>query len=139
MASARIRYRHDSAIYADYRARAARGEAISEFVLAEAGDTPPAQPGDIWTVRWYKATGRGPIAGYSICCPRCLRVHSWTTALNCGSRQGGVCQHNGTGSCWGWTGSAARGTLTASPSLHCIESAGGCGFHGWLQNGVIAE
>jgi hypothetical protein len=46
-------------------------------------ETPPAQPGDVWRVRWYRQNRQnndGPIAGYDICCPRCRQVHAWTTA-----------------------------------------------------------
>jgi hypothetical protein len=102
---------------------------------------PPAQPGDIWRLRWYKQGGEGPIAGYAICCPKCGEVHHWTQAANCArtvdtSSGVKVCAHSGTGSCWTWTGSAEEGTLTADPSLH---ASGACGWHGWLKNGVLAE
>lgn len=99
--------------------------------------TPTAVPGDVWRVRWARTIGTnadGPIAGYAICCSLCLRVHWWTTALNCLPKP---CPHEGVGSCWTWTGSAESNLLTASPSLHCLKEKGGCGFHGWLQNGIL--
>lgn len=111
-------------------------------------ETPPAEPGDVWRVRWYRQNrqnNEGPVAGYDICCPRCRHVHAWTTAHNCGSRRslpdggGFTCDHMGKSSCWTWTGSAEEGTLTASPSLHASAEHGGCGWHGWLQNGDLHE
>lgn len=106
------------------------------------GSVPPADPGDTWCVRWrgHGIVGTpeylpGPIAGYAICCPGCHQVHCWTSATNCGPRnEYGSCPHNGTGSCWTWTGSAEANTLTASPSLYASNA---CGWHGWLQNGQL--
>lgn len=104
--------------------------------------TPPAQAGDIWTVRWY---GTGTLAGYDICCPGCLNLHSWTSAHNCSGRmttaEGRVtCVHqiNHT-SCWIWTGSPILGNVSASPSLHCSSELGGCGWHGFLRNDIMTS
>lgn len=111
--------------------------------------TEPAQPGDVWRLRWYAQNGEGPIAGYAICCPKCLRVHHWSSAGNCGSRRerelpdgegtvGGkytMCDHQvARGSCWDWTGSAEENTLSETPSL--LET-GTCGWHGYLTNGEL--
>jgi Family of unknown function (DUF6527) len=116
--------------------------------------TPLPEPGDTWRVRWY---GSDAMAGYDICCPKCREIHGWTTATNCGSRRalpeweytdpttgvksmkpgGFTCDHSGVGSCWNWQGSAEDNAMTASPSLWCQEEKGGCGWHGWLQNGEM--
>lgn len=142
----RIRFRTDSYSEADDAARLRRGHAPLWHDAEELVGVEPASPGDCWRVRWYKSDGEGPIAGYAICCALCLQVHSWTTALNCGSRNAqGSCEHNGVSSCWQWTGSAEDGTLTASPSLHAIDQGGcpaidnahGCGWHGWLLSGEL--
>ena len=115
--------------------------------------TPAAEPGDVWRSTWYKAGDEiGPPAGYLIGCPTCRQVHGWSTANNCASRRMvtgtnsdgtsftyPTCDHQGVGSCWTWTGSAEDGTLTASPSLHCPKNKGGCGFHGWLENGELRD
>lgn len=109
--------------------------------------TPPAEPGDTWRVRWHpdgeaKTRGEeGPIAGYSICCPKCRQTHNWSTANNCASkreREGGwiSCDHSGKGSCWTWSGSAEEGTLSASPSLFA-NGEGACGWHGFLIDGEL--
>lgn len=110
----------------------------------------PALPGDIWRLSWHRNEGEGPTAGYAICCPLCKQLHYWTTATNCGTQyetsytdskgvahKSMTCTHSGEGSCWNWTGSAEEGTLSASPSLHCVKDLGGCGWHGWLQDGVM--
>lgn len=102
--------------------------------------TPLPKAGDTWRVRWYRPVGEeeGPVAGYAICCPKCGDIHAWTTAINCTSpRENGSCSHSGTGSCWTWTGSAEDGTLTANPSLLVVTPE--CGYHGWLQNGVLSD
>lgn len=134
-----IRFRNDGWFRADDAARIARGIVPIWSEPEELVGVEPAKPGDIWRVRWYKeGGGEGPIAGYSICCPRCLQVHSWTGALNCPKVPGTTwCAHNGTGSCWNWSGSAEEGTLTATPSLHCLLDKGGCGWHGFLTGGVM--
>lgn len=138
----RTRLRTDSAHLADDAARVDRGVEP----LWHNADDPEllamhvAMPGDTWRVRWHKEGGEGPIAGYAICCPKCREVHWWTGALNCGTRKSdGVCAHSGVASCWEWTGSAEAGTLTASPSLHCLSDRGGCGWHGWLKDGVLTS
>lgn len=149
-----MRFRVDSWSAAEDVTRIARGER-SHFLdhmahldparLAELRATPPAQPGDVWRVRWYAAEGEGPIAGYAIGCPTCGLVHSWTTANGCaagrraieGSPGHTVCEHSGVGSCWTWSGSAESNLLTAAPSLHCVLALGGCGFHGFLENGQL--
>lgn len=140
----RIRFRIDSAFKADDAARVARGEPTQWMEPAEVVGVDPAQPGDCWRVRWMatvdqRAAGiEGGIAGYDICCPKCLKVHGWTQARNCGQKtSGGSCAHSGVSSCWNWTGNAEDGTLSASPSLHCDASIGGCGWHGFLTNGEL--
>lgn len=157
----RMRFRDDSWWAAEAAARRARG--IPDPVCSCGRDdchykqewwlkTPPARPGDTWRSRWAvtieeKARGmtEGPIAGYAIGCPTCLSVHAWTSALNCASRRsrpehGGLvlCDHNGKGSCWNWTGSAEDHFLSASPSLWSVPDKGGCGFHGFLTNGWLS-
>lgn len=52
---------------------------------------------------------------------------------------GTKCQHSGVGSCWVWTGSAEANTLHASPSLHALKEKGACGYHGFLQNGILSD
>lgn len=145
MAETRIRFRTDSFFAADDAARRERGEEMQwHRSKRELENTPPARPGDVWRVRFAPNAGEkgpGPIAGYAICCPLCLRVHPWTSALGCGS--GGNCVHrDARTSCWTWTGSPEDGTLSASPSLHCVthwngHATGGCGWHGFLTNGVL--
>jgi hypothetical protein len=154
----RMRFRTDSALMADDIAARARGETTQWFHDHELDATPPAEPGDVWRVRWGGAEhppGGGPIAGYEICCTTCKHVHAWTTATNCSTRRefewsyvdkdgvtqsgkGWTCAHSGTGSCWTWTGSAEENTLSASPSLWSVPEKGGCGFHGYLTDGVLS-
>lgn len=148
----RIRFRTDGWFMADDAATFVRGEKMLwHHTPDELIGTEPAQPGDIWRSQWHRAEGEGPIAGYAICCPKCLHVHAWCSASNCNAprrtfswtddqgveHQGSVCIHSGEGSCWTWTGNAEDGTLSASPSLHCAEALGGCGWHGHLTNGVM--
>lgn len=164
----RMRFRNDGWHYADLKSH---GWRFAEH-LGEQGDyvygswcktqeeldqdkkwwdeVPPAQPGDVWRVRWYKQEGEGPIAGYAICCIGCGKVHSWTTANNCsqkyetsytdkdGEHKYFTCPHSGTGSCWEWSGSAEEGTLTASPSLQVVaHKPGDCNWHGYITNGLL--
>lgn len=103
---------------------------------------PKPQPGDTWRIYWYHLDEEGNqindwLAGYAICCPKCLKVHHWTTASNCPRTPEGCAHEKAHTSCWTWTGSAEEGTLTASPSLFSVEALGGCGWHGWLQNGEL--
>jgi hypothetical protein len=136
----RIRFRTDAMFKAADASRLARGLGTLWLKREEIGDVEPARPGDIWRVRWMetlddRAAGRqGPIAGYDICCPKCLEVHSWTTASNCAQRSGDTCAHSGKGSCWTWTGKPEDGSLSASPSLHASRA---CGWHGYLTNGLL--
>lgn len=141
-----MRFRTDSWYIADKKAAGMEHHAwICE--LEQWNETPKAEPGDVWRIHWHG----GPIAGYAICCIGCRRVHAWTTALNCAQRfqqfhkdsEGKdipywTCPHQGTGSCWNWSGSAEEGTLTASPSLK-VEPIGEspCDWHGYIQNGDI--
>ncbi len=148
---------------ADDAASFVRGEKLQwHHTPEELVGVEPAMPGDTWVSRWAKSDlqpdairhvvdGLGPIAGYAICCPKCLHVHAWCSAHGCGFNPqtysyvdkdgktvtGTVCGHSGISSCWTWTGSAEEGTLSASPSLHCVEALGGCGWHGYLTNGVL--
>jgi hypothetical protein len=150
---ARMRFRTDGVHVAADAARLARGKPMewhrpSDLWLVSR--VPPAQPGDCWRVRWH---GSDAIAGYALGCVKCGDVHYWTTALNCSqpkrsytyvdrdgtTKTGYADYHSGNGSCWTWTGSAEGGTLTASPSLHCLADKGGCGYHGWLQNGILSD
>lgn len=144
----RIRFRTDNEFEAEDARWRREGAELRWLNRDEPNDTPPAEPGDIWRTFWHG----GPIAGYAICCPKCGGVHHWTTASNCpqdvpwevtnadGSISKGMkCRHSGVGSCWNWTGSAEDGTLSATPSLYCIETPDGwgCGWHGFLTNGVL--
>lgn len=135
-----MRFRMDHAFYADDASRVARGQAPIYVDPEKLAGVEPARPGDVWRSRWkatreQEARGElGAIAGYAICCSKCGEVHWWTGAVNCKP-----CPHQGTSSCWNWSGSAEDGTLTASPSLHCLTDRGGCGYHGWLQNGVLSD
>lgn len=160
----RMRFRTDGWHYADLKAQGWTWEKYAELycdsscetvasIKAEWDAISPAQPGDVWRIRWHKEGGEGPIAGYAICCIQCGQVHAWTTARNCSqkikrsyidSKTGQTveyesCVHSGVGSCWNWSGSAEEGTLTASPSLMKITGPDQkCTFHGWLSNGQIA-
>lgn len=149
----RIRFRTDGFFAADDAAAQARGDKMQWYrTVEELENTPPAVPGDCWRSRWYRAAGEeGPVAGYAICCPKCLHVHAWNQAHGCTfnprtydyidndgvTHTSTVCGHSGQSSCWNWTGSPEEGTLSATPSLHCAEALGGCGWHGHLTNGVL--
>lgn len=137
----RLRFRTGSWARASDAAMLALGRETLWFEPEELTGIEPAQPGDCWRVRW--GGDNGGLAGYAICCPRCLQVHTWTSAASCMGRAlaagQGACQHNGVSSCWQWTGLPEDGTLTAEPSLHCDSSLGGCGWHGWLRAGVLSE
>jgi hypothetical protein len=141
-----IRFRNDCSFFeADDAAKFIREGKTTWHKVEELVGIEPAKPGDCWRSMWY---GAG-LAGYAICCPKCLRVHAWCSARNCEPKipwsivvdgqthTGTSCRHSGTDSCWTWTGNPEDGTLTASPSLHCDESIGGCGWHGFLTNGVL--
>jgi hypothetical protein len=150
-----MRFRTDGWHFADYKIAGVTPEQMREWnydaeSIALYVAMPPAEPGDVWRVRWHSAFGDGPIAGYAICCPKCRRVHAWTTATNCSQQRDAswtdkdgveqkykTCVHSGVGSCWDWSGSAEGNTLTARPSL--LNQAPDCGFHGWLTNGVLSE
>ena len=170
-----MRFRTDGWHYADLKSQGwrfgERGEtggkvygayfdndAEFEEVKKAWNETPPAQPGDVWRVRWYRqGVEPGPIAGYAICCLGCGYVHSWTSARNCNApkrqytykdldgneKTGEVCIHSGERSCWDWSGSAEEGTLTAAPSLLVCgaDTSGGgkCNWHGFIQSGDIHE
>jgi Family of unknown function (DUF6527) len=38
-----------------------------------------------------------------------------------------------------WTKTGDENSLTLAPSVHCDEAKGGCGSHGWIQNGRWKE
>lgn len=119
---------------------------------------PAAALGDVWVIRavtppegetegafpWTSAhESEGPILGYAMTCPNeaCrFGVHDWVWASNCSSRRAnGTCEHSDARrSCWNWTGSVEAGDLSAQPSLFSPADSGGCGFHGFLTNGVLA-
>lgn len=131
----KIRLRVDSPLAAEIAA----GKAQFAF---DAGSTRgwkcdgPAAPGDAWKVHFLD----GSFAGYCICCPKCGFLHYWTQAKNCPRGNDGRCIHTRQEpkrSCWDWSGDAAAGTLTASPSLHSRGEDGGCGWHGFLKNGEL--
>lgn len=145
--SVKMRFRTDGAWHADWHARLLRNDTLPEHV-AESLDrikaTPPAEPGDVWRMTW---SGEADVlAGYIICCPRCLLLHHWCQANNCtvgpkceDCRCTHSCTKAGTlGSCWSWTGVAEENSLSASPSLHA-SGEGSCGWHGWLRNGELVE
>lgn len=121
----------------------------------------PAQLGDAWRIRGHvemieRADGSGsfpratqhwadehrwPVVGYSLTCPneRCPEGgHRWTHASDCDGDYGRACKLGaGRLSCWDWTGSAEAGDLTASPSLWVNWDL--CGWHGFLQSGVMTS
>lgn len=162
MSNVQMRFRTDGWHWADLRNHQS-DESIARIykddpeALAQIRATEPAKPGDVWRIHWRKedASGNviepGPLAGYAICCPKCNHVHAWTTAGNCSAARrhytwkdaqgvehpASVCIHSGEGSCWQWTGSAEENKLTAHPSLLVTDPD--CGFHGWLQNGVLRD
>jgi hypothetical protein len=126
-----MHFRTDGNHIADLKAQ---GIAYDEWYARALWDaTPIAELGDTWRLTWYRRYGHGPIAGYAICCPLCRQVHYWTTARNCTN----PCPHQGNSSCWTWTGSAEENRLSASPSLYCVKEYGGCGWHGFLTDGVL--
>lgn len=114
-----------------------------------------ARPGDVWILRqppgqpnqrsWDESHPDWPIIGYAMTCPlaSCEHgLHAWDHAHSCpaGKSEGGVvqpCEKGPDRGCWDWSGSAYDGTLTASPSLHCVAELGGCGWHGHLVNGEM--
>lgn len=147
----KIRLRLDGIGDADDAARRLRGETVDWCACGDpechavAKATPPAAPGDTWRLTFYDSDNT---AGYAICCPKCLRIHHWCNASNCGEkhpydwtdrdgtkRTGWTCGHQDRReSCWTWTGSASDGTLTCVPSL--LE-CGDCKWHGWVTNGEL--
>jgi hypothetical protein len=154
--SVRINYRTDHRFIAERKGLGDPYNPESRWYTKEEWDaTPPAQPGDAWVVRMWKAgdipLDQLPFIGYDICCPTCRHVHGWTWALNCPSRRSytitgtdgqqytaWTCDHQQRDeSCWTWTGHPDLGTLSASPSLHADPAHGGCGFHAVLTNGVL--
>jgi len=156
----KMRFRTDGWHFADLKSHGwDRERFVKEMgyppeYIDEFEKVPKAEPGDVWRVHWRKsdADGNGidgPIAGYAICCIKCGHVHVWTTAGNCHKGETTheytddkgvkhsykICEHNGTGSCWTWTGSAEDNTLSAFASLQVTDQK--CGFHGWLENGYL--
>lgn len=123
------------------------------FLSADGGE---ALPGDVWIIRqppgqpnhraWHEEHPDWPIVGYALTCPKAdceTGAHLWDHAHEChaghtidGAVQ--LCIKGPDRGCWDWTGSAADGTLSASPSLHCSAELGGCGWHGWLHNGEMS-
>lgn len=125
--------------------------------LAFLRDGEEAKPGDVWRVSWVNG-GEGvtrdgqPVPerpagnGYAMTCPResCKSgAHSWVHASDCQGAYGDPCKVGaGRVSCWDWTGSPEEGNLTANPSLYIMGPESGhhgCGFHGFLRDGVLAE
>lgn len=116
-------------------------------------DQDRAQPGDTWRIFWAHREEETPkLAGYAICCPRCKRIHAWTTANNCHwnetdhsytDQEGKIhtyklCgHHSGHSSCWQWSGDAENNKLTAKPSLFATSPY--CGWHGFLTDGFLRE
>lgn len=152
-----MRFRTDGWNWADQDIAAMSDEKIIEIYgadeLARVRATPPAEPGDVWRVFWYRENESEPqqLAGYAICCPKCRRIHDWTRANNCHWNETEhswtddagkihrykVCGHSGKGSCWNWSGNAEQNNLTAQSSLW--NQAPDCGWHGWLTDGVLRE
>jgi len=105
---------------------------------------PAALVGDVWRVAVHDDDGR--CHGFVLTCPvvSCDQgVHAWHHGSKCPARRSrsnpcALGDRPGMDSCWTWTGSAEAGTLTATPSLHSPLADGGCGFHGFLTNGVLA-
>jgi hypothetical protein len=145
MPEVKMRFRTDQSYDYYIRALIETAENPLDFVrdkneLKRIKKLEPAKPGDTWRIKWHSTD---TVAGYIICCPKCLQLHHWTTANNCSKDvKDGICVHSRStdggelGSCWEWTGSAEENTLTASPSLH---ASGACGYHGWLRNGILTE
>lgn len=112
-----------------------------------------ARLGDVWIIRsargpdghlyFHYGSDRSdwPIVGYVLTCPvvTCTQgVHRWDHAHDCPAHKGQECQQGAGRGCWTWTGSVEDGTLTGSPSLHAPTELGGCGFHGWMRDGVLS-
>lgn len=148
-----MRVRTDSWYVAGWKRAALVGgrDDVAEDILND--PIPAAELGDVWVIRFDGDSTQShdgkpddwPIVGYAMTCPieSCEQgVHDWTWAHNCGQKlpEGGSrCAHmRDRTSCWTWTGSAEDGTLSATPSLHSPTDLGGCGFHGYLTNGVLA-
>lgn len=113
------------------------GELQSDFDA-----TPIAELGDVWRSGGFASNQFG---GYVLTCPETVRcsvgVHPWWHAYDCpaGRLTDGVCKRGaGRDSCWDWSGSPENGTLTALPSLHVLVERGGCGWHGYLRDGVMS-
>lgn len=123
------------------------------LVFAEHGEE--AKPGDVWVLRqppgdpsrrhYGEQHQDWPIVGYALTCPKATcksGVHAWDHTHECkaGHLVGGVmtqCQQGADRGCWSWSGSPYDGTLTGSPSLHCVEALGGCGWHGFMRSGEM--
>lgn len=106
-------------------------ECVCRSMKPENASVPEAEPGDVWRTR--EGSADGPVIGYGLTCPneRCDQgMHIWTHAYDCTDRTPGH-------SCWTWTGSPETDDLTATPSLHVMAELGGCGWHGWLRDGVM--
>lgn len=83
------------------------------------------QPGDLYPER---LTPDGPVVGYVYACVGCGRLShiALPGALTPGPR-------------WTATGDPGRvADLTLSPSILHDPAQGGCGWHGWLRDGVFA-
>lgn len=137
-----MRLRHDSPHIAGWRRariHKATKPATADDHWTETEDeraVPSAKEGDVWAL--------ADRTGYWLTCPRenCDQgVHLWHHGVDCPTHGVTTPEHP---SCWTWTGSPEDGTLTANPSLQVLTTANGqpthgCGFHGWLKNGVLAE
>lgn len=138
-----IRFRTDGSLWAEYSAEIAAGKSVPDWLspdeVAGVMATPPAEPGDAWRLTYHDGE---QTAGYAICCPKCRRLHYWTSASNCGSKRqleggGWTCDHQrARTSCWTWTTDDTGRPITAVASLY---ARGECGYHGFLVDGALTD
>lgn len=91
----------------------------------------PADFEDLWEkskpglMHAYTLSEECKHGGYLLCCPGCVEILILNT------------QDETTKPCWTETGSLEEGTLTIRASIH--HSPDGCGWHGWLNDGVFTS
>lgn len=67
------------------------------------------------------------LGAYLIKCPGCSMMLRLPIKQNAGSKE----------KPWDWNGDLEKPTL--SPSIFHVKGYSGCGWHGWLRNGVFKE